>query len=234
MGCGGLNKDKQSVAKLKQRKPTQRKAGSQKAQSRQRLTETARQGQALALRLTGATYERIAQELHYHDRGGAWRAIEKALDRTLEEPAKHVRKLEAARMDALLTGIWTSATQPASPQDQELCETLTTLLDGVRPASARQAAQLDALREWVPLLVERAQTQHLDAFDRVLKIMARRAALLGLDAPAKVAPTTPDGTQPYEPPSPQGIADEFVSGVAAILAQYGQLAQPEDGAGAGA
>ena len=37
------------------------------------------------------------------------------------------------------------------------------------------------------------------AIDRVLKIMERRARLLGLDAPAKVAPTSPDGEAPYDP-----------------------------------
>jgi hypothetical protein len=34
----------------------------------------------------------------------------------------------------------------------------------------------------------------LESLDRVLKIMDRRAKLLGLDAPQKVAATTPDGT----------------------------------------
>lgn len=33
----------------------------------------------------------------------------------------------------------------------------------------------------------------LDAIDRFLRISARRCALLGLDRPVKVAPTTPDG-----------------------------------------
>ena len=37
------------------------------------------------------------------------------------------------------------------------------------------------------------------SIDRVLKIMERRARLLGLDAPAKVAPTSPDGEAPYDP-----------------------------------
>jgi len=37
------------------------------------------------------------------------------------------------------------------------------------------------------------------AIDRVLKIMERRARLLGLDAPAKIAPTSPDGEAPYDP-----------------------------------
>ena len=34
--------------------------------------------------------------------------------------------------------------------------------------------------------------------DRLLKIQARRAALLGLDAPTKVAPTDPTGERGYE------------------------------------
>ena len=33
------------------------------------------------------------------------------------------------------------------------------------------------------------------AIDRMLRIMDRRAKLLGLDMPTKVAPTTPDGEQ---------------------------------------
>lgn len=36
------------------------------------------------------------------------------------------------------------------------------------------------------------------AVDRVIKIMDRRAKLLGLDKPSKVAPTNPDGSAPYD------------------------------------
>ena len=39
----------------------------------------------------------------------------------------------------------------------------------------------------------------LPAIQTVLKIMERRAKLLGLDAPTKVAPTNPQGNQPYQP-----------------------------------
>lgn len=39
---------------------------------------------------------------------------------------------------------------------------------------------------------------HLAA-DRVLKAMERRAKILGLDAPQKVAPTNPAGDKPYAP-----------------------------------
>lgn len=45
-----------------------------------------------------------------------------------------------------------------------------------------------------------------EAVDRAIKIIARRAALLGLDAPTKVAPTTPDGTEQYD-----GITERILS-----------------------
>ena len=41
----------------------------------------------------------------------------------------------------------------------------------------------------------------LSAIDRVLKIMERRAKLLGLDAPAKTALTNPSGDKPWNTPA---------------------------------
>lgn len=55
-----------------------------------------------------------------------------------------------------------------------------------------------------------AQNGNLGAVDRALKIMARRAALLGLDAPQKHAATDPTGNEEREPGVvliPQGYAD---------------------------
>lgn len=53
-----------------------------------------------------------------------------------------------------------------------------------------EAERLDAILQGV---WDRAAEGDLPAVDRVLKIMERRARLFGLDAPAKVAPTTPEG-----------------------------------------
>jgi DNA-binding Lrp family transcriptional regulator len=39
------------------------------------------------------------------------------------------------------------------------------------------------------------------AVEKALKVMERRAKLLGLDAPTKVAPTNPDGTEAFRPMS---------------------------------
>lgn len=38
---------------------------------------------------------------------------------------------------------------------------------------------------------------HLGAIDRMVRIMERRARLLGLDAPSKIAPTDPTGANEY-------------------------------------
>lgn len=59
--------------------------------------------------------------------------------------------------------------------------------------------RLDAMFEAAYQHATEADDAHyLEAIDRVLKIMDRRAKLLGLDAPAKIAPTDPTGGKPYE------------------------------------
>jgi hypothetical protein len=58
--------------------------------------------------------------------------------------------------------------------------------------------ELARLDRWLLQLNGPIMAGSLEAMDRGLKIMTRRAQLLGLDAPAKVAPTTPDGTAAYE------------------------------------
>ena len=58
-----------------------------------------------------------------------------------------------------------------------------------------EAARLDAVQE---AIWAKAAAGDLDAVDRFVRISARRAALLGLDRPTKIAPTSPDGSAPYE------------------------------------
>jgi hypothetical protein len=57
-----------------------------------------------------------------------------------------------------------------------------------------EAARLDEIQE---AIWPRAVQGHLGAIDRVLKVMERRARLLGLDAPTKIAPTDPSGSRQY-------------------------------------
>lgn len=104
--------------------------------------------QAFELRKSGASFRQIAEQLGYADESGARKAVMALLKKQQVEAVEDYRKVELARLDAMLLAI------------------------------AQQVRQ-----------------GHLGAIDRALKIMERRARLLGLDAPTKIAPTTPDGQQ---------------------------------------
>lgn len=104
-----------------------------------RLIDAAeKRAKALELRKAGATYDQIARQVGYADRGGAYRAVATALKQITEEPAHEVRQLELERLDAMLLGLW---------------------------PNARKGKE--------------------GAIDRALRIMERRAKLLGLDTPLK-------------------------------------------------
>jgi hypothetical protein len=60
-----------------------------------------KQQRALELRNVGVNYDRIAAELGYKDRSGAWRAVKAALDRAIVEPAQEQRILQNNRLDLL-------------------------------------------------------------------------------------------------------------------------------------
>ena len=99
------------------------------------VNAAARALQALDLRKAGATYDAIARMCGYKNRASAYQAIQRELQRTMQQPADDLRTLELLRLDDLYR------------------------------AMAPKALQGDT---W--------------SVDRCLAIMARRAALLGLDA----------------------------------------------------
>lgn len=68
-----------------------------------------RRRKALELRKAGATYEQIAEQLDYDNRGSAWKAVDAALKEITAEPAAEVRQLELERLDALLLSLWKQA-----------------------------------------------------------------------------------------------------------------------------
>ena len=61
--------------------------------------------------------------------------------------------------------------------------------------------ELDRLDSLQMALWDDAMAGKLGAVDKILNIMARRAKLLGLDAPARVTPTSADGHLPYSDPT---------------------------------
>lgn len=122
--------------------PTNRRSHDKKPPKRKDTAAALRAAQALTYRMSGKSYEVIATLCGYADRSGAYRAIQRELQRTIQEPAEETRTLEVRRLDALY-----------------------------------EAMEAKALKgdTW--------------SVDRCLKIMERRAMLLGLDAP-KVDPAS--------------------------------------------
>ena len=59
--------------------------------------------------------------------------------------------------------------------------------------------ELQRLDDMLLSLKDKIVLGQLGAIDKALKIMERRAKLLGLDKPAKIAPTNPEGDSQYEP-----------------------------------
>lgn len=69
-----------------------------------------RRKQALSLRIGGATYEQIGKTLGLSS-SGAFRTIEEAIKEIYKEQAEEVVKLECARLDTMLLGLWSKARQ---------------------------------------------------------------------------------------------------------------------------
>jgi hypothetical protein len=75
---------------------------------------------------------------------------------------------------------------------------MAALRNSVRePAEEYKRLELERLDVAQVALWRQVQAGNLGAIDRLLKIMERRARLLGLDAPTKVAPTDPSGEHAY-------------------------------------
>jgi DNA-binding NarL/FixJ family response regulator len=71
---------------------------------RNRALATARQTRAVELRAQGCTYQKIAQELGYANRGTVFRIVSNALASQERVAVDELRSLEAARLDALQIG----------------------------------------------------------------------------------------------------------------------------------
>lgn len=98
-----------------------------------------RERKVLELRLLGITWEQIASTVGYASAGAAWKAYQRALVRTLREPAEEVRVQEAERLNRIMT-----------------------------------------------VHLQRAIQGDVASANLVLRIMERRARLLGLDEPTKI------------------------------------------------
>ncbi len=86
------------------------------------------------------------------------------------------------------------------------------------PAEHVRSLELKRLDGMLYPFLKQAKEGNQGAVDRVLRIMARRAALLGLDAPVKIAPTNPEGDKPYDRNIDAGEARRILQALASIEA----------------
>jgi hypothetical protein len=128
--------------------------------SERTLEAARRDADAAKLRAEGKTYQHISDTLSFGNASNARRAVQRALVAVVQEAGDELRALEVERMNRLLDTAW------------QIME---------RPHYAHSAGRL-ILMDDEPVLDD---APSLMAMDRILKIMERRAKLLGLDAPVR-------------------------------------------------
>src|SRR6185436_1468230 len=98
---------------------------------RNRALAAARRARAVELRTQGFTFERIADELGYSNRGTAFAIVRRALDTHEAEEVAQFRALETARLDMLQASLWGRAMTgdvAAIAQARRIIETRIRLL----------------------------------------------------------------------------------------------------------
>lgn len=80
-----------------------------KQQTRKNIAAAVNALKALQMRQLGHTYDRIAEQCGYSNRGAAFHAVQRELKRTITPVAEDVRCLELTRLDQLLTVFYAKA-----------------------------------------------------------------------------------------------------------------------------
>lgn len=78
-------------------------------QHRNRALAASRRARAVELRTAGLTYDQIAAELGYANRGTVYRIVSEALKNQTVEAVNQLRCLEVERLDRLQLALWPAA-----------------------------------------------------------------------------------------------------------------------------
>ena len=78
-------------------------------QHRNRALAAARRARAVKLRTAGLTYDQIAKELGYANRGTVYRVVSQALRSQTIEAVGELRTLEVERLNSLQSAMWQKA-----------------------------------------------------------------------------------------------------------------------------
>lgn len=132
---------------------------------------------ALAMRLSGATWEDIATVLGFPTERAALVAYEAAMEKSLETPEsrEELRRLARLRLERLMRGVWSKAIDPDSPEHlaavgkaKELIAQITKLegTDAPQEITLYSPAQQE-IESWVAEQVNKTvpQLEEADIFD---------------------------------------------------------------------
>ncbi len=121
-------------------------ARQRRGQHRDRALASWRRSEAIRLKTAGCTYEQIARELGYANRGTVHRIVQQALDVREVESVDELRQLELDRLDALHASLWPQAMDGHVPSVLALLRVLDlrTRLLGLQTPSARKRTPEDS------------------------------------------------------------------------------------------
>lgn len=142
------------------------------------------QKEILALRRQKISFPDIAEKLGF-TQGYVYKLYKKSLNAIIHESVEETRKMELENLDHLQTKVMEviNTIHPFISSGQVVRD----IIDGPdgKPITDEEGNRLTVrLRDLTPVL---------QGIDRAVRIMERRARLLGLDAPTKTALTNPSG-----------------------------------------
>lgn len=70
------------------------------------MSSAERTRRAMALKLAGASYSQIAQNLGYHDASGARKAVQRGMKNALHETSSELKKIHYGRLEHMLMLLW--------------------------------------------------------------------------------------------------------------------------------
>lgn len=118
------------------------------------IDQAERLAKALDMRRAGATFQQIADECGWPSRANAYRAIRKAIDDIVREPANEIVTLELERLDAMHAALWN------------------------RAMAGPAKVQVAAVRQLINIMQRRAKLLGLDDFERrSIELAEKRRAL---------------------------------------------------------
>lgn len=160
------------------------------AKGGKRILAREKQRKALELRKGGASYQQIAEAVGYKDQSGARKAVMKAFQEVIQEPATEVKSLQVERLNHLLLALWPKA----QAGDERAIQTALGVMDridrlnGITDGGGTQVTINDHRNQQGILVIDGDK----DEYVRALKKMAGIASD-GTNVPQQAQIAPPSG-----------------------------------------